>query len=194
MADADAAVVRLIDDALANDGFRLKYQPIVSLQGVPVNYSVYLRLIGEGRELVPTSSCHRRATPATSPRSIAGWCAMPSQDGQPPRGRKKIVFSSSCPARGIKDDSMLMWICDCFGSSVQRAHGFVFRFRENDLRSSLQPARDLISGLRRINCRIALNNYRETAQPLLNHLEIDIVKLSPEYAAIWLLIASSRRR
>ena len=97
------------------------------------------------------------------------------------RDGKKIVFYIILSRAGIEDDSMLMWICDCLREFRAKGSWFVFQFRENDLRSSLQPARDLISGLRRINCRIALNNYRETAQPLLNHLEIDIVKLSPEY-------------
>ena len=110
------------------------------------------------------------------------------------RRKKRSSSTSSCPVR-IEDDSMLMWICDCLQGVRAKGSWFVFQFRENDLRSSLQPAQDLISGLRRINCRIALNNYRDTAQPLLNHLEIDIVKLSPESTCvIWRLIASSRRR
>ena len=184
MADADAAVVRLIDDALANDGFRLKYQPIVSLQGdTRENYSVYLRLIGEGgKELVPDVFLSP-ARDASRLAEIDRWVVRNAirEMASHRRDGKKIVFYIILSRAGIEDDSMLMWICDCLREFRAKGSWFVFQFRENDLRSSLQPARDLISGLRRINCRIALNNYRDTAQPLLNHLEIDIVKLSPEY-------------
>jgi EAL domain-containing protein (putative c-di-GMP-specific phosphodiesterase class I) len=57
----------------------------------------------------------------------------------------------------------------------------VFQFRENDLRNALQPAKKLIDGLKKINCRIAINNYTDAAEGLLKHVDLDIVKLSPEY-------------
>jgi EAL domain-containing protein (putative c-di-GMP-specific phosphodiesterase class I) len=47
----------------------------------------------------------------------------------------------------------------------------------------LTPAKTLIDGLRKVNCRIAVNNFagEDAEDPLFRHLEIDVVKLSPEY-------------
>jgi EAL domain-containing protein (putative c-di-GMP-specific phosphodiesterase class I) len=59
----------------------------------------------------------------------------------------------------------------------------VFQFRESDLRAALQPAKQLIAGLKKVNCHIALNNFgqQDLNDPLFKHLDIDIVKLSPEF-------------
>jgi len=186
LAEADAAVVKLIDNALANDGFRLKYQPIVSLQGdTRENYSVYLRLVDdEGKELVPDMFLSP-ARDASRLAEIDRWVVRNAirELASHRREGKKIIFYIILSRAGIEDDSMLLWICDCLREFRAKGSWLVFQFRENDLRSTLQPARELIAGLKKINCRIALNNYSdsEPADSLLKHLEIDVVKLSPEF-------------
>lgn len=184
--EADATVIKQIDEALANDGFRLKYQPIVSLQGdTRENYSVYLRLIDEdGKELVPDEFL----SPARDPGRLAEidrWVVRNSirELASHRRNGQKIIFHIILSRAGIEDDSMLLWICDCLREFRAKGAWLVFQFRENDLRNALQPARELVEGLKKINCRIAINNYTEsnTGDGLLKHLGIDIVKLSPEY-------------
>jgi diguanylate cyclase (GGDEF)-like protein/PAS domain S-box-containing protein len=184
--EADATVIKQIDDALANDGFRLKYQPIVSLQGdTRENYSVYLRLVDDdGKELVPDVFL----SPARDPGRLAEidrWVVRNAirELASHRRNGQKIIFHIILSRAGIEDDSMLLWICDCLREFRAKGAWLVFQFRENDLRNALQPARELIEGLKKINCRIAINNYTEsdTGDGLLKHLGIDIVKLSPEY-------------
>ncbi len=184
--EADAAIVKQIDEALANDGFRLKYQPIVSLQGdTRENYSVYLRMIGEdGEEMVPELFL----SPAQDAKRVAEidrWVvrnairelAAHRKDG------KKIAFYIILSRAGIEDESMLLWICDCLREFRVKGSWLVFQFREADLRAALAPAKQLIDGLRRVNCRIAVNNFSgdDAEDPLFRHLDIDVVKLSPEY-------------
>lgn len=186
MPEADATVIKQIDDALANDGFRLKYQPIVSLQGdTRENYSVYLRLVDEdGKEVVPDVFL----SPARDPGRLAEidrWVVRNAirELASHRRNGQKIIFHLILSRAGIEDDSMLLWICDCLREFRAKGAWLVFQFRENDLRNALQPARELVEGLKKINCRIAINNYTEsdTGDGLLKHLGIDIVKLSPEY-------------
>ncbi|MGB5199320.1 MAG: EAL domain-containing protein [Sedimenticolaceae bacterium] len=186
LAEADAAVVAEIDNALANDGFRLKYQPIVSLQGdTRENYSVYLRLLDEkGNEIVPevflspARDAHRLAEiDRWVVRNAIRELASQRRDG------KKIVFHIILSRSGIEDDSMLLWICDCLREFRAKGSWLVFQFRENDLRQALEPAKELIEGLRKINCRIAVSNYSgdDNSDSLLQHLEVEIIKLSPEF-------------
>jgi diguanylate cyclase (GGDEF)-like protein/PAS domain S-box-containing protein len=184
--EPDAAIVKQIDDALANDGFRLKYQPIVSLQGdTRENYSVYLRLIGEdGTEMVPEMFLSP-ATHASRLAEIDRWVvrnAIRELASHRKQG-KKIVFYIILSRAGIEDDSMLLWICDCLREFRAKGAWVVFQFRQTDLRAALQPAKQLISGLRKVNCRIALNNFgqQDLNDPLFKHLDIDVVKLSPEF-------------
>lgn len=186
LAEADAEVVRLIDRALANDGFRLKFQPIVSLQGdTRENYSVYLRLIDEeGREMEPDTFLSA-AQDAKRLAEIDRWVVRNAirELASHRRDGNKIVFNIILSRAGLEDESMLLWICDCLREFRAKGAWLVFQFREADLRAVLQPARELIVGLKKINCRIAVNNYSdsENADALLKHLDVDIVKLSPEY-------------
>lgn len=185
MAEADAAVVKLIDNALANDGFRLKYQPVVSLQGdTRENYSVYLRLINdEGNELVPDVFLSP-ANDANRLAEIDRWVVRNAirELASHRRDGKKIIFYIILSRSGIEDDSMLLWIVDCLREFRAKGSWLVFQFRENDLRNAIKPAKDLIEGLKKINCRIAINNFsdKEQIDGLLKHLDIDVVKLSPE--------------
>jgi diguanylate cyclase (GGDEF)-like protein len=184
--EPDAEIVKQIDAALASDGFRLKYQPIVSLQGdTRENYSVYLRLIGEdGSEIVPEVFLSP-AKHASRLAEIDRWVvrnAIRELANHRKQG-KKIVFFIILSRAGIEDDSMLLWICDCLREFRAKGAWIVFQFRESDLRAALQPAKQLIDGLKKVNCHIALNNFnqQDLSDPLFKHLDIDIVKLSPEF-------------
>lgn len=185
LAEADAAVVRLIDNALANDGFRLKYQPIVSLQGdTRENYSVYLRLVDDnGKELVPDVFLSP-ARDASRLAEVDRWVVRNAirELASHRREGKKIIFYIILSRAGIEDDSMLLWIVDCLREFRAKGSWLTFQFRESDLRQALAPAKELIAGLRKINCRIAVNNFSEhaTVDALLEHLQVDVVKLSPE--------------
>jgi len=184
--EADAAIVKQIDDALANDGFRLKYQPLVSLQGdTRENYSVYLRMVGEdGAEMVPEVFL----SPAQDARRLAEidrWVVRNAirELAAHRKSGKKIAFFIILSRAGIEDESMLLWICDCLREFRVKGSWLVFQFRETDLRAALAPAKQLIDGLRKVNCRIAINNFagEDAEDPLFRHLDIDIVKLSPEF-------------
>jgi len=184
--EVDAAVIKQIDHALANDGFRLKFQPIVSLQGdTRENYSVYLRLVGEDGEEQPPdmflSLAHDQGRLAEVDRWVVRNAVRELASHR--RNGKKIIFHIILSRSGIEDDSMLLWICDCLREFRAKGAWLVFQFRETDLRGALQPARELIEGLKKINCRIAISNYNEseTGDSLLKHLDIDMVKLSPEF-------------
>jgi EAL domain-containing protein (putative c-di-GMP-specific phosphodiesterase class I) len=96
---------------------------------------------------------------------------------------QKIAFYIILSRAAIEDESMLLWICDCLREFKAKGSWLVFQFREVDLRAALVPAKALIDGLHKVNCRIALNNYagEDADDPLFRHLDIDVVKLSPEF-------------
>jgi EAL domain-containing protein (putative c-di-GMP-specific phosphodiesterase class I) len=184
--EADAAIIEQIDAALANNGFRLKYQPIVSLQGdTRENYSVYLRMLGEdGAEMVPEVFL----SPVQDARRLAEidrWVVRNAirELANHRKAGKKIVFYIILSRAGIEDESMLLWICDCLREFRAKGSWLVFQFREADLRAALYPAKQLIDGLHKVNCRIALSNFegQDAEDALFRHLDIDIVRLSPEF-------------
>lgn len=184
VATADTAILRELDLALAGDSFRLKFQPIVSLQGdTRENYAVYLRLVdSQGQEVAPDRFLGPAAT-AGRLADIDRWVVRNAirEMASHRRDGRKIVFFVTLSRAAIEDGSMLLWICDCLREFRAKGSWFVFQFRDADLRETLPAARELVLGLRRINCRIALCHFTEPATVLLNQLEVDFVKLAPEY-------------
>jgi multidomain signaling protein FimX len=182
----DPEVVELIDHALQHDGFRLSYQPIVSLQGdTRENYSVYVRLLDEnGEEQVP-ESFWTHAQRADRLAEIDRWVVRNAikelvrhrEDG------KKINFHLALSLDGFSDESMLLWICDCLHEFKAKGAWLTFQFSEEDLRGQVQLAQKLIDDLKKINCRVAISRYEDSAnsQNLLKHLQVDMVKLSPDF-------------
>ncbi len=186
LSEIDAAIAKQIDHALANDGFRLKYQPIVSLQGdTRENYSVYLRMIGEDNEEIVPEVFLSPAQDAKRLAEIDRWVVRNAirELARHRKTGKKIAFFIILSKAGIEDESMLLWIVDCLREFRAKGSSLVFQFRESDLRAALAPAKQLIEGLRKVNCRIALNNFVavDAEDPLFRHFDIDIVKLSPEF-------------
>lgn len=183
LAEDDAAAVALIDRALTSDGFRLKYQPIVSLQGDSrENYSVYLRLLDGDAEVAPDAFL-AAAERSGRIRDIDRWVVRSAirELSNHRRSGKKVVFFVNLGRASIADDSMLLWICDCLREFRTKGSWLVFQFRCADLRDVVDPARNLIAGLRRINCRIALSGYTRSDEALLKRLDLDFVRLSPDF-------------
>ena len=182
----DPAMVELIDNALAHDRFRLKYQPIVSLQGdTREHYSILLRLLDPNDvELSPADFLEQAAA---SERLVAidRWVVKNSireLAEQRAEGRK-IVFFVTLSSAAILDHGFLLWICDCLREHQAKGAWLVFQFDVHDVIEHVEPARHLAEGLKKINCNIALDHYpRSTdAEAVLDQLPLDAVRLSSEF-------------
>lgn len=182
----DPAIVELIDHALESDGFRLLYQPIVSLQGdTRENYSVLLRLLDRDGEERQPEAFWSHAQNASRLAEIDRWVVRNaiSELVKHRRKGKKINFHIMLSRDGITDESMLLWVCDCLREFKAKGAWLTFQFNEADLRNRIQPARKLIEGLKKINCRVAINHFNDnpSSDTLLKHLPVDTIKLSPEF-------------
>lgn len=183
---ADTTIIDTIDHALETDTFQLLYQPVISLQGdTRENYSVLVRLLDKtGGDYLP-ETFWAQAKAANRLAEIDRWVvrhairalAKHRADG------KKINFHICLSPDGISDDSMLLWVCDCLREFKARGAWLAFEFAESDLRSLTTPARKLVDGLKKINCRVLISRF--TGGPgidtLLRHFPVDMIKLSPDF-------------
>lgn len=182
----DPSIVDLIDHALEHDGFRLTYQPIVSLQGdTRENYSVFLRLVDQnGDEKLP-EMFWPHARRADRLAEIDRWVVRHAikELVRHRRDGKKINFHVLLSSEGFSDESMLLWICDCLREFKAKGAWLTFQFSEKDLRGHLAAAKKLIDGLKKINCRVSISQFQDSAssETLLTHLPVDLVKLAPEF-------------
>ena len=178
----DQTIKELIQHALEHDRFRLVYQPIVSLQGdTRENYAVLARLLDEnGDEIMPKDFLGMKDEPELM-NSIDRWVVKNAiMELAKQRGLDhKIKFFICLSVAAIEDESMLLWICDCLREYNAKGAWLTFQFRDTDLREHTQSAKQLIEGLSKIRCQLAIDHFGENPKPemLLKHLSVDYVKM-----------------
>ncbi|HFE47864.1 MAG TPA: GGDEF domain-containing protein, partial [Chromatiaceae bacterium] len=179
-------VLALTRQALENDGFSLVYQPIVSLQGdTRENYAVMLRLPGENGKTIMPDEFLKPAENADLMSQIDRWViknAIEELARQRKEGRK-INFFLNVSSQGIQDQEFLLWVCDCLRDCQAKGAWIVFQLKEADVRTNIQASKQLIEGLRKIRCQVALDRFGRTPQSrgLLKHIKFDFVKLAPDF-------------
>lgn len=178
-------VVQQLDKALEADALQLVYQPIVSLQGdTREHYAVLLRLPNGEGQLAPSEFLDLAISAGLMPR-IDRWVIKHSITElvkQRAEGRKINFFvnlSRSC----IEDEELLLWICDCLRDSDAKGAWLTFQLRAEDMRNNIEGAKQLIDGLHKINCKVAISRYAgdPDQDPLFDAFRVDYVKLGYDY-------------
>jgi multidomain signaling protein FimX len=181
-AEAGAKIIRLIEDALEKDTFKLVYQPIVSLQGdTREHYAVLTRLLDENHAEILPADFMGQAEQANLMSKIDRWViknAITELSNQRNQGHKTKFFINISES-GIQDETLLLWICDCLRELNAKGAWIIFQLHEADIRSHTQNAKKLIGGLKKIRCQIAVDRFGLTPKNelLLKHMPIDYVKL-----------------
>lgn len=182
---ADADMISKIDQALAGEGFRLNYQPVVSLQGDSREYyAVLVRLPDDSEgDLLPEAFLgHARQSGRLT--EIDRWVIRTSirDIARLQENGRKTNFFINVSGPGIEDDSLLLWICDCLREFQAKGSWLTFQFNDADLRDHPSDAQRLLSGLKTIGCRTSINRYRDDPErdELLHELPIDTVRIAPE--------------
>lgn len=175
---------KLIENALDNDGFKLVFQPVVSLQGESREfYAVLTRLLdNKGDEILPNHFLGA-ATQASLMVRLDRWVmqhAIQELVVQREKGQK-VQFFITLSLQSLKDKETLLWICDCLRDNQAKGSWLIFQIREVDLRSHLTEAKVLLDGLKNLKCEIAIDRYGvlSKSDTLLKHLPVDYVKFDP---------------
>jgi diguanylate cyclase (GGDEF)-like protein/PAS domain S-box-containing protein len=177
----------LIKNALKNDMFRVVYQPIVSLQGdTREHYAVLTRIKDEGNDDIMPGEFIARAKQLNLMSEIDRWVikhAINELAYHRSQGHKTKFFIHISES-GIQDESLLLWICDCLRDSNAKGAWIIFQFHEEDVRAHTQDAKKLISGLKKIRCQIAIDQFglKPKNELMLKHLPIDYIKLDASLA------------
>jgi len=181
----ETRLIELIQSALKSDGFKLVYQPVVSLQGESREfYAVLTRLLdSNGDEILPNHFMGA-ASQAGQMALVDRWViknAIQELVSQREKGQK-VQFFITLSLDSLKEKETLLWICDCLRDQRAKGAWLIFQVREADLRSHLSEARELLDGLKKIKCQIAIDHYGvlSKSDTLLKHLPIDYVKFDPE--------------
>jgi EAL domain-containing protein (putative c-di-GMP-specific phosphodiesterase class I)/PAS domain-containing protein len=181
------SITASIERALETDGFSIMYQPIVSLMGdSQEHYSVLLRLRREHKGMLTANELLGPAARAGSLADIDRWVIQRALEEQGKRRRsgQKVACFLSLSAELVQDDRLLIWICDALRDFEVRGSWVTFQFQERDALALATKWNKLAEGLKKIKCRICINQFgmQENPKLAMTKMGADFVKFAPELA------------
>ena len=179
-------IIAMLQQALANNSFKLLFQPIISLRGGKDElYEVLLRMVNPQGEDVPPAEFINAAISAGFADKIDRWVllnAIKMLTEEHSKGKKTRLFihlSSS----SLQDPSLLAWLSAALQASRLPPHSLILQIRETDAVAYLMQVKEFIQGLHELHCKVALNQFGCTLNPFntLKHLDIDFVKIDGSF-------------
>ncbi len=174
--------IAMVQHALETNNFRLLFQPVISLRGDHDElYEALLRLITpQGEEVVPCDFFNA-AISAGLAEKVDRWVllnAIKLLATHRAQGHSTNLFVHLSSA-SLQDKSLVAWLAMALKAARLPADSLILQIREVDAITHLKQARELVEGLRELNCQIALGQFGCSPNPFntLNHLDVDYVKI-----------------
>jgi diguanylate cyclase (GGDEF)-like protein/PAS domain S-box-containing protein len=178
----------MIKEAVANDRFRLVYQPIVSLQGDNrENYSVMIRMLSEDKQEVLPSDFLMQAEKNGQIVHIDKWMlehALLELSRQRETG-KDIHFFLPLSGASIQQEDFLLSFCNSLEQRGAKGSWLTFQVSEVNVRSRIQDIKKLVDAIKQLGCELAVDHFGllPKGESLLRHLDADYVKLDSSLVA-----------
>jgi diguanylate cyclase (GGDEF)-like protein/PAS domain S-box-containing protein len=175
----------MIDHALANDGFVLYYQPIISLHGAEGDfYEILLRMNGPNGEILPNQFLPIAERHGKLP-AIDRWVianAIRAIADRERAGHRTTFFVKLTP-QSLDDQTLLPWIAQQLKASRQRGDSLVFEMPESKVVTNLKLARAFAKGLEQIHCEFALEQFGSglNSFQLLKHIPAHYLKIDRNF-------------
>ena len=179
--------LKLIKDALANDGYVLYFQPIISLQGAEGDYyEILLRMKGPKGEILPGFFMPVAEQYGLLPQ-LDRWVISTAIKALAEREQsgRKTTFFIKLAAQSLDDPTLLPWIALQLKNSRQRGDALVFEMPESKVVTNLKPARAFVRGLEQLHCGFALEQFGSglNSFQLLKHIPAHYLKVDRSYMA-----------
>ena len=177
--------LKLIKEGLANDGYVLYFQPIISLQGAEGDfYEILLRMKGPRGEILPGFFMPIAEQYGLLPE-LDRWVistAIKALAEREQGGRKTTFFIKLAP-QSLDDQTLLPWIALQLKNARQRGDALVFEMPESKVVTSLKPARAFVRGLEQLHCGFALEQFGSglNSFQLLKHIPAHYLKVDRSY-------------
>lgn len=180
-------VLAVVRQALETKGFRLLFQPIISLRGDShEHYEVLLRLLDPSGQEVPPADFLDAAVSAGLAAKIDRWVilrAIKLLNEHHAKGHRTRLFIHLSQA-SLQDASLLPWLQAALKAARLPADALVFQMTEGDATTYLKQAKGLAEGLVRLGCRLSLSQFGRSASPFntFRHLPVHFVRIDGSFS------------
>ncbi|MDX1251039.1 MAG: EAL domain-containing protein [Gammaproteobacteria bacterium] len=171
--------VPLIRDALANDKFRLVFQPVLNLLSQEINhYEALIRMVGADQELISPHNFIPVAERMGLIHDIDLWVVENAIDILK---RQPVYISVNINLSGhaFQDPALLPLIRDKLAATGVKAERITFEITETAAIANFSQTRNMIDELRKLGCRFALDDFGAgfNSFSYLKELPVDYLKI-----------------
>lgn len=180
------SIVAMVRQALERNGFRLLFQPIISLRGDTYeHYEVLLRLLNPQGEEVPPIEFLAAAKEAGLAAKIDRWVLLNSIKllaEHRTKGHNTRLFIHLSSA-SVQDPGLLPWLSVALKAARLPSDSLVLQLSEPDAIAYLKQAKVLAQGLEELHCKLAISQFGCALNPFstLKHLNAGFVKVDGSY-------------
>jgi|GEM_PF-1109711 len=185
--DDDRDLLSLLREAVRKGTLQTLFQPAVSVTDDSVtHYQLLPRLLTDDDQLipaarfVPVAEHHGEIAPVDRWMSVRALTVIREQLGQDNPMR---IFISQSPA-SLADDARYESLGQGLEPPIANQRLLVFEFSQTAVMDDLKQARKLFPRLRELGFAVAISGVQREPGPaqIFGHLEIDYIKIHPEFA------------
>ena len=181
-----AAWVARIRQALEQDGFKLRYQPVISLQGdTSETYEVYVQMQGSDGEPVPAEVFVPIAEEHGLLDDIDRWMlqrAIAVIGERLRKGRRTRLLLTLAP-EALADEKLASFVGVALSEAGVPGELLLLAIPESKVFTNLHGAQELAKGLAAFGVRLALDHFGAglNSQQLLSHFDPAFLKIDPQF-------------
>lgn len=186
--DAKVDISSSLQQALANDRFRLLFQPIISLRGSDEEfYEVYLRMIDQSGVEISPNSFFEAASTMSACTKIDRWVILESikmlSQHRAKGNKTKLIVNIS--RQSLCDESLLPWLGVAFKAAKLAPDSIIFQAREIDVTNHLNAAKHFSEGVRKLNTHFSISNFGCSLTPFntLTHVSASMIKVDGSFTS-----------
>lgn len=179
--------ITALKKAVANEQFKLLYQPIVPLSysSNVCHYEALLRLLDTKKNELPPSlflnTMEMAELSVTMDRWVVEHCIKELRS-ELTKGSKNRLFVS-VTSKTWRDPEFLQWLSEKLMTHRIPADHLVFQMSETDCSSNLDAAKSFADGLKKLRCLICVKHHGSSsnAADILKNIPADYVKVDGSF-------------
>jgi EAL domain-containing protein (putative c-di-GMP-specific phosphodiesterase class I) len=158
----------------------------VSLHGdTRENYAVTLQLKDDNLQEIASGDFLSQAAAKGKALELDRWLirnAIKELTNQRKQGQK-INFFINISGASLEDETLLLYICDCLRDYEAKGAWITFQVDDSDARTHLQRLKKLSEGLKKIKCKLSIDQFGLAKKPesILNELPLDFVQFDDSF-------------
>ena len=186
----DKLFIEVIENTMQKDGFLLKFQPFVSLQGDSTeHYEVLLSMKPEevGQNVDSNELFRVISTNDELGKKIDRWSLLNAAkrlSAHCSAGHDTCLLINVTAAT-LRDETFAGWLAVALKTADISAKSIILQFSESDASSYLTHAKSFCEAMQKMNIRCGIKHFGCSLDPFktMAHLDVDVIKIDGSFAA-----------